>query len=189
MTKVKKLNLGCGQFPKSGYVNLDIDSKTKADVFHDLAKFPYPFKDNSFSLIEADHVLEHLENPIRVMKELHRILEPGGKLIIRVPHFSRGFTNPDHKRGFDITFAYWFLPKFKPWYSGTEFILEKMKLSWSAQPYLKKKVLSVWIYYPLTVIRKILDFFANLSPAFCSRMWCYWVGGFEEIEFIFNKPQ
>jgi len=189
MTEVKKLNLGCGQFSKLGYINLDINSKTKADIFHDLTKFPYPFKDNNFSLIEADHVLEHLKDPIKVIKELHRILEPNGKLIIKIPHFSRGFTNPEHKTGFDITFAYWFLPQFKPWYSGVEFTLKKMKLMWSAQPYLKKKVLSPWTYYSLTVIGKFLDFFANLSPAFCSRIWCFWVGGFEEIEFIFIKSK
>ena len=62
MIKDKKLNLGSGQFPKQSYVNLDINSNAKADVFHDLNNFPYPFRNNSFSLIEADHVLEHLKN-------------------------------------------------------------------------------------------------------------------------------
>ncbi|MFH0907060.1 MAG: radical SAM protein, partial [bacterium] len=34
MEENKKLNLGCGQFYKDGYINLDVNSKTKADVFH-----------------------------------------------------------------------------------------------------------------------------------------------------------
>jgi len=188
MEKIKKLNLGSGQFYKKGYINLDIDPNTKTDVFHDLAKFPYPFQNNSFSLIEANHVLEHLEDIVKVMKELHRILEPGGSLIIRVPHFSRGFTRPDHKRGFDISFAYWFSPQFKPWYIGIELILESQRLKWSAQPYLKKQTFPI-LYYPLSFIGKIIDLFANLSPAFCSRVWAFWVGGFEEIEFVFKKPK
>ena len=189
--KNKKLNLWCGQFPKKGYVNLDFDKNAKADVFHDLNKFPYPFKDCSFALIEADHVLEHLYDVISVMKELHRILEPGGKLIIRVPHFTRGFTNPDHKRGFDISFSFWFSPnpKFKPWYKEVEFTLEKARLKWFAQPYLKKQFFSPPLYLLLATIGKIIDFFANLSPAFCSRVWSFWVGGFEEIEFHFRKPK
>jgi hypothetical protein len=35
-------------------------------------------------------------------------------------------------------------------------------------------------------IGAIIDLFANLSPWLCSRLWCYWVGGFEEIEFVFR---
>lgn len=187
MEKSDKLNLGCGQYCKEDYLNLDVDPNTKADLIHDLNCFPYPFKDNQFSLIEADHVLEHLERPITVMKELHRILKPGGVIIIRVPHFSRGFTNPDHKSGFDVSFPYWFCPRMKPWYVGVEYRLEKMKLSWSAQPYLKKEMFPI-LYYPLKIIGIILDFLANLCPAFCSRVWCFWMGGFEEIEFILKKP-
>lgn len=188
MKQIKKLNLGCGQFYKSGYVNLDFDSKTKADVLHDLNQFPYPFEDSSFSLIEANHVLEHLTDSFGVMKELHRILIPGGRLIIKVPHFSRGFSHPEHKRGFDVSFPYYFFPKFKGGYIGVEYISEKVRLRWSAQPYLKKQIFPVF-YYPLIVIGGIIDFLANLSPAFCARVWCYWVGGFEEIEFIFIKPR
>jgi len=172
MKEAKKLNLGCGQFPKQGYVNLDISLNAKADIFHDLNKFPYPFKNNSFSLIEADHILEHLKNPAKVMRELHRILEPGGKLIVRVPHFSRGFTNPDHRVGFDVSFPFWFSSKFQPWYVGFEFNLKKTRLTWFAQPCLKKEMLPT-LYYPLRVIGIVLDFLANLSPAFCSRIWCY----------------
>jgi|TARA_Y100000031_G_scaffold157149_1_gene216774 SAM-dependent methyltransferase len=188
MIQLKKLNLGCGQFPKQGYVNLDISSNAKADVSHNLNEFPYPFEDNSFSLIEADHVLEHLGDSAKVMKELHRILEPNGKLIIRVPHFSRGFTNPDHRAGFDISFPFWFSSKFQAWYVGFEFKLRKTRLTWFAQPYFKKELFPI-LNYPLRVVGGILDFLANLSPAFCSRIWCYWVGGFEEIEFIFIKPK
>ena len=68
-------NFGCGQFPKSGYVNVDIDPRARADIFHDLSVVPYPFDTASFSRIEMHHVLEHLPNPIPVMKELHRLLQ------------------------------------------------------------------------------------------------------------------
>ena len=182
---MKKLNLGSGSFPKEGYINVDIDPRCNPDIVHDLEKFPYPFEDNTFDLIEADHVLEHLSNPFAVMKEIHRIAKPNALVIIRVPHFSRGFTHADHKRGFDITFPYYFNPTFQGGYTGVPFEIEKVRLRWFAQPYLKRTVLSPLTFHIANIMGKMIDFFANLSPMVCSRLWCFWVGGFEEVEFVF----
>tara|TARA_Y100000310_G_C20634498_1_gene790459 strand:+ start:606 stop:1163 length:558 start_codon:yes stop_codon:yes gene_type:complete len=184
---MKRLNLGCGEFKKKGYVNVDASKRVNPDVVHNLDKFPYPFKDGEFDLIEADHVIEHLYDPFKVMAELHRILKVGGKLIIRVPHFSRGFTHPDHKRGFDVTFPYYFRSDFKGGYTGYSFKLDSMGLRWFAQPYLKKSVLGRGSFFVASSFGRLFDYFANLSPFFCSRIWCYFVGGFEEIEFKFRK--
>jgi predicted SAM-dependent methyltransferase len=186
---MKKLNLGSGDFKKDGYVNIDVEESLQPDIVHNLDQFPYPFEDDSFDLIEADHLLEHLNEPFQVMKELRRIANPGGKIIIRVPHFSRAMTHPQHKRGFDVTFPYYFDNKFFGKYTGIELICEKMELHWFAQKYLMKKYLPLWMYYFLTWIGTVIDIFANASPMFCSRIWCYWVGGFYEIEFVFRKPQ
>lgn len=183
---MKKLNLGCGSFPKEGYINVDLNS-VYADVKHDLNIFPYPFKEAEFDLIEADHVLEHLNEPFKVMGELYRILNVNGKLSIKVPHFSRGFTHCDHKRGFDISFPLYFNKGFQGGFSGVELECEKVRLTWFGQSYLKKSVLPFGFYFYGFFFGKIIDFFANLSPMFCSRLWCFWVGGFEEIEFIFIK--
>jgi len=51
--KKKKLHLGCGKIIKEGYVNLDIQKLPGVDVIHDLNKFPYPFKDNSFQNLKT----------------------------------------------------------------------------------------------------------------------------------------
>ena len=182
----KKLNLGCGEFHKEGYVNVDCFSVSKPDIVHDLNLIPYPFSDNEFSVIEADHVLEHLEAPLRIMTEIHRIGQPEALVIIRVPHFSRGFTHPDHKRGFDFTFPYYFKPDFIGGYQGVEFQLRKVKMNWLAQPYLKKTVMPKRMFQVAMLISEVINFFANLSPALCSRILCFWVGGFEEIEFHFT---
>lgn len=184
---MKKLNLGCGEFKKKGYVNLDINRNVKPDVVHDLGKFPYPFTDNYFDLVEADHVLEHTEDPFRVMKELCRITKPNGALTIKVPHFSRGFTHSDHKRGFDVSFPHYFNPKFKGGYTGINFKLDKIKLHWFAQPYLKKTLFPKPLYYLGLILGKFFDALANLNVYFCSRIWCFWVGGFEELEMHFVK--
>ncbi|MCP4373837.1 MAG: class I SAM-dependent methyltransferase [Deltaproteobacteria bacterium] len=185
---MQKLNLGCGQFKKDGYINLDISPFSKADILHNLEKLPYPFDNNTFDVIEANHILEHLSDPFRVMAELYRILKPGGNIYIRVPHFSRALSHPQHKAGFDVAFYLYFDKDFIGGYTGTQFITKKMELHWFAQKYLMKKIFSPWIYYSLSIIGSIIDFFANLSPLFCSRIWCFWVGGFQEIEFVFEKP-
>jgi SAM-dependent methyltransferase len=184
----EKLNLGSGEFKKSGYINLDVSRECAPDVVHDLEVFPYPFHDNQFDIIEADHVLEHLSEPFRVMKELNRILNSGGKLVIRVPHFSRAMSHPQHKRGFDITFPRYFDETFPGGFTGVSLKCEKMRLHWFAQRSLMKKCLSPRIYYLSLWIGKFIDFFANLFPLFCSRIWCFWVGGFYEAEFVFRKP-
>lgn len=182
---MKKLNLGCGEFKKEGFVNLDWVESAKPDVLHNLNMFPYPFSSNTFDIIEADHVLEHLEDPFGVMRELHRISVDGGRIVIRVPHFSRGFSHPEHKHGFDVTFPYYFKKSFIGGYMGVELDVERIKLSWFAQRYLKKQTVSPLTYFAALVLGKMLDFFANLHQVFCGRIWCFWVGGFEEIEFIF----
>jgi SAM-dependent methyltransferase len=183
----RRLNLGCGQFRKEGFLNVDEDPGVEADVLVDLDRFPYPFDDGRFELIEADHVLEHLAEPFAVMAELHRILEPGGILVIRVPHFSRAMTHADHKHGFDVTFPHYFDPGFKG-YAGVPLTLERMRLTWFAQPYLKRTVLSPLSCRLGASLGWVFDAAARVSPYLCSRLWCYWVGGFEQVEFVFRRP-
>ena len=183
--KKKKLNLGCGEFKKEGFTNVDWVDFLKPDVVHNLQEFPYPFEDNSFNHIESDHLLEHLEDPFAVMREIHRIGKSGATVSIRVPHFSRAMTHPEHKRGFDVSFPYYFDPTFLGGYQGAEFSIENIQLTWFAQKYLKKKTLSSFMYYSGVIIGAPLTFIANLSPVFCSRIWCFWFGGFEEIKFDF----
>lgn len=183
-----KLNLGCGRFPKPGFVNVDWVKAPGVDVIHDLTRLPYPFEDSTFERIEADHVLEHLPEVFEVMAELHRLLKPGGELVLRVPHFSRGFSHPEHKRGFDATFPYYFDPSFPGGYTGTHFECAQVRMRWFAQPYLKKTVLPAPLYTVGKAAGAVVDAVANVSPLVCSRLWCYYVGGFEEIEFVMRKP-
>jgi len=184
----RKLNLGCGSFKKDGYVNLDIEDRNQPDVVHDLNDMPYPFDDGAFDHIESSHNLEHLNDPFAAMAEMHRLLAPEGRLVLKVPHFSRGFTHPEHRRGFDVSFPMYFDPVFPGGYSGTPFQLESLRLTWYGQPYLKEKVLSAPVHRILVMLGMIIDVVANISPAFCSRIWCFWVGGFEEMEIHFKKP-
>lgn len=185
----KKLNLGCGEHKKEGYVNVDWSPLNNPDVVQDLNSIPYSFEDNSVDLIEAFHVLEHLDKPFAVMTELHRILKPGGILHVKVPHFSRGFTHAEHAHGFDITFPLYFRKDFTTsGFFGVEYTLLTMQLRWLAFLHLMPSMgygsSTVGL---LKICSAVISWFANLSPAFASRIWCFWVGGFDEIEFVFKK--
>jgi len=99
-----KLNLGCGQNKRDGFVNIDKYATFSPDVVWDLEQTPYPFEADSITEIAATHVLEHLgQNTdvfLGIIEELHRILTPGGTILIKVPHY-RGdgyWGDPTHVR-------------------------------------------------------------------------------------------
>ena len=85
MTKTK-LNLGCGSRPKEGWIN--VDSYQHSGVFRvvDLNEIPMPWKDVAVDEIFTAHVLEHLRDPVAVLCEFHRMLKPGGRVTVIVPH-------------------------------------------------------------------------------------------------------
>lgn len=182
-----KLNLGCAGFKKEGYINVDWLPELKPDVVHDLNMVPYPFDESSVDLIESSHSLEHLDRPFMIMKEMHRILKPGGRLIIKVPHFSRGMAHAEHTHGFDVTFPLYFDARFgKSGYFGVDFELEKMSLHWLAFLHLLPIMgFGLTLIKILSVVNRVISFLANANQSFCSRIWCFWVGGFEEIEYVF----
>lgn len=96
------LHIGAGRKKIKGAVTLDINPRLEPDVVWDLDQFPYPFADSRFDLVMCEHVIEHLDNVIRVMEELHRVTAPGGRVLVRVPHFSSlNFnTDPTHRHAF-----------------------------------------------------------------------------------------
>ena len=183
------MNLGCGQFPIHDYLNVDADSRSPCDFLFDLDdvdKYSV-FPSGHFETIVMHHSLEHLRNVFGVMRSLHRILRQGGTLEIQVPHFSRGVTHPEHQHGFDVTFPEYFNPAFKGGYAGVPFQLVSLRLDYMIRWDLKKPIVSDWQIAILKVVNKVVCALANLQPYACSRFWCYLVGGFEQIEYVFRK--
>ncbi len=65
-----------------------------ADMHFDLHDIP--LEDNSFDVVFCNHVMEHVDDPIQCMKELHRVMKPGAWAIMQVPQdFSREETYED----------------------------------------------------------------------------------------------
>ena len=79
--------------PNLDYITADIESplaKVKMDL-HDI-----PFEEKTFDVAFCNHVMEHVEDDIHCMSELHRVLKPGGWAIIQSPiNVSRSITFED----------------------------------------------------------------------------------------------
>lgn len=82
---MKKINLGAGNLIIDGYENHDI-GKHRPEIMHsfDLNIFPYPLDDNIYDEVRMHDVLEHLDEPLKIIDEIHRILKPNGLLHMRV---------------------------------------------------------------------------------------------------------
>ena len=80
-----KLNLGCGRDIRQGYVNVDYIAGPGVDVVADINK-RLQWDDQSVDEVLMYHVLEHTDDPVKVMLEIHRIVRPGGVVEIKVPH-------------------------------------------------------------------------------------------------------
>jgi SAM-dependent methyltransferase len=46
-----------------------------------------PFRNEAFDLVTANVVVEHVENPAKLLIEIHRILQPGGVFLFHTPNF------------------------------------------------------------------------------------------------------
>ncbi|MCL5039659.1 MAG: class I SAM-dependent methyltransferase [Firmicutes bacterium] len=101
---MKVLDLGCGPNKISGATGVDLRPGPGVDVVHDLNVYPWPFANDEFDLVNASHVLEHLEDVIRAVEEIHRVTKPGGLVRVLVPHFSSAdfFTDPTHRHAFGV---------------------------------------------------------------------------------------
>ncbi len=175
----KKLNLGCGREKKEGFLNVDINPECRPDAVHDLSRFPYPFQDNRFEEIIMNHVLEHLEKPLGVLEEIYRISEDNCRIILKCPHFSCNWLHPGHKSAIS-TYLFDYFDEHHPERHGrARFKVEKIRLYWlmNRENSLRgRSVLALGL-------NRAVNFFANLNIHIAERVWCYWVGGFEEVVF------
>jgi SAM-dependent methyltransferase len=75
------------------YTTADLVSPI-ADIHFDLHDIP--LEDNQYDVIFCNHVMEHVDDPIRCMSELNRVMKPGGWAIMQVPQdMSRAETYED----------------------------------------------------------------------------------------------
>ena len=100
-----KLNLGPGtNWKRPGWTT--VDCYKKCDVNIDFRKKePFPFEDNTISIIFTSHMLEHMNNEsgINIVNESYRVLKPGGILRVVVPDLEKALL------AYEVKNIKWFL--------------------------------------------------------------------------------
>jgi ubiquinone/menaquinone biosynthesis C-methylase UbiE len=169
-----KINLGCGTNILKGWINLDCAPLAGVDVVHDLNVLPLPFEDESADEILCEDVLEHVDY-IPLLKECHRILQPGGRMRIEVPHFtsSNNYVDPTHRNMFATkTFNFFcadtFEGKTRSYYFGFKFssITDKQITFYTRKIYAFNKF-AAWLVNRSEAMRLLYEAtgFSRLFPA------------------------
>jgi hypothetical protein len=105
-----KLNLGCGQDIREGYVN--IDSSDRNDGVDIVANLNHGIPIDSNNLVDeviAFHIIEHIRNTLRIMAEIHRVCKNGALVYIKIPYWNDAgyLDDPTHCRYLTMdTFIY-----------------------------------------------------------------------------------
>lgn len=140
-------------------MNLDVTSATNPDVVHDLNIAPWPFPAGSFDEIHAKDVIEHLDDILLTMEEIHRVARPGAIIRITVPHYScaNAFTDPTHRHYFSIFSFHYFTGENEfPFYTAAKFRRRSSQI----------------VFHP-TVVNKIVWRLAARWPEAYERRWAW----------------
>jgi SAM-dependent methyltransferase len=100
------LDVGCGRkpyralVPAAEYIGADINSEVTrrlgvADVIYEGSRLP--FDDGGFDGVLCSQVLEHSFEPDAFVREIHRVLRPGGTLVLATP-----FAWDEHEQPYDF---------------------------------------------------------------------------------------
>jgi SAM-dependent methyltransferase len=88
---VRRLNWGCGEHPDPGWINSDVKVAPGIDITCDI-RAGLPLDDASFDYIVSIHALPELPlaDQVGALRELRRVLKPGGVLRLGLPDLDKG---------------------------------------------------------------------------------------------------
>lgn len=166
---ILRINIGAGGDIRDGFINHDITQLPGIDVVHNLNSYPWPWEDNSIDEIIAIDVLEHVDDFLPAMEELHRIIKVGGGLNVKVPYWNSVFRHidPTHQRGFhEVTFHFFDpskdLCKLRSYYTNARFtIKEEVFILIPFSPYFKLPFIKT-IRVKNKFSKRIVGFVGNL---------------------------
>jgi SAM-dependent methyltransferase len=153
------LNLGCGRKLMAGALNLDRSDDIGAGLVHDLRRMPWPLPADHFRSVHAYDVVEHLDDVVGTLEEIHRICRPGASVHLTVPHFSssNAFTDVTHQHFFSAR-------SFEPFDGAHE-------LSFYSQARFRYR--HVRISFHPSLVNKIVFRLANRWPHAYEQRWAW----------------
>jgi SAM-dependent methyltransferase len=105
LTDALTLDVGAGTAVRHpGAVRLDRARQATPHVVADVDRGGLPFRSNAFETVGAYDVVEHVEDLVAFVEEVHRVLKPGGRLLVTTPHYScaNAHTDPTHRRALGL---------------------------------------------------------------------------------------
>jgi len=94
------LDIGCGLVrAEPGAIGMDLTAESGAEIVWDVNRCPWPLPDNAFARVHMSHIIEHVDDIPRVMKEVHRVCRDGASVLVATPHFSshNSYVDPTHR--------------------------------------------------------------------------------------------
>ncbi|TFG65467.1 MAG: class I SAM-dependent methyltransferase [Gemmatimonadales bacterium] len=112
-----RLDLGCGNNPKDGFTGIDVRDYGRTDIVVSDLRMTWKWEDDSVDEVYCSHFIEHLvaEDRIHFVNELYRVLKPGAKAEIIVPHWGSGRAYGDLTHQWPPVSEFWFLYLGREW--------------------------------------------------------------------------
>lgn len=105
------LELGCGEQKRNpDAIGVDRRDLPGVDLVGDVFDVLRDMPAASAGAVTSAHFFEHVDDVEGLLREVARVLKPGGRLEVVVPHFSNPYfySDPTHRRFFGLyTFSYW----------------------------------------------------------------------------------
>jgi len=108
------IELGCGPNPPQNVIGIDHLPLEGVHYVTNLEEGLKGVPSNSIDEVHSRHFLEHIQNFDTLLKDIHRVLKPGGRHFVVVPHFANPYYYSDytHKRFFGLySFDYFSKPE------------------------------------------------------------------------------
>ncbi len=104
LSSTSALDIGCGEgyLAEMGIRNvIGIDTRPAKGIALYASAEDLPFRDESFDLVFAGEIIEHLDRPGKALRDWARVMKTGGRMILSTPNgvlVSPAGGNPEHKR-------------------------------------------------------------------------------------------
>ena len=166
-------------------ITIDKFDSESVDILADFEAGLYFLPDNSVDYFYSSHVMEHIDNLELLLREIHRVLKPGGTYEFVVPHFANPYFYSDytHKQFFGLySMSYFCKTKYfkrgvPQFYNDFDYVIKNVRIEFTS-PF--------WFRYPF---KKIWQFLFNISKGsqeLFEESFCYTFPAYQ-LRFIIGK--
>ena len=100
-----KIDLGCGSVQRPGFIGIDARPTRATAIVADAQHIP--IASGVADEVVATCLLEHFDAPSRVLDEIHRVLKPTGRAVLRLPNLGTYSSHLDTTHRFLADLALW----------------------------------------------------------------------------------